>query len=98
MINPTEYLEATLNKMGKADFYPVGFARMGGEDTFIFQTSEEAKKAYHHFERNEKGEWIGDIVGWWYGKEAWPETVDWYRKNVMDEEVSVFWLGEAEKK
>ena len=48
-------------------FHPIMFTEMVMEDTWIFETQEEATKAYNKLERDESEKWIGKLQGWWYG-------------------------------
>jgi hypothetical protein len=62
------------------------------EDTFVFETQEEADRAYKTFEDcgNKK---LSRIVGWWYGKEDFIKEVETYEKeNNGYSKVLVHWL------
>lgn len=48
-------------------FNPIMFTELMMEDTFVFETEDEANRAYRKFERDEKEEYIGKFDGWWYG-------------------------------
>lgn len=53
-------------------FKPIMFTELMMEDTFVFETEEEARRAYNTFERKENcddmdGDYIGKFDGWWYG-------------------------------
>ena len=57
------------------------------------RTEEEAKKAYQQFERDENEKLIGDISGWWYGKEDFIKTVKEYEtENDEYSKVLIHWL------
>lgn len=48
-------------------FKPIMFTELMMEDTFVFETEEEARRAYNKFEMDENCEYIGKFDGWWYG-------------------------------
>ena len=61
--------------------------------SFLFETEDEAIKAYHQFERDEKNEWIGEIVGWWYGRKDFEKKVKEYEtENDGYSKVLTHWL------
>jgi ribosomal protein L10 len=78
-------------------FNPIGVTQIHFEKTFVFETEEEARKAYRQFERNEKEEWIGEVVGWYYGKEEFLKAIVEYESKLPDYFVKVFWLTEIDK-
>jgi hypothetical protein len=45
-------------------FNPIAFCDYAGEDTWIFETQQEADDAYNKMEIKK-----GCCVGWWYGKQ-----------------------------
>ncbi len=54
----------SVEKLRNAGFNPIGITNMLCEETFIFNTDEEAQKAFEYFEKNP----VGDVIqGWWYG-------------------------------
>jgi len=63
--------EKKLNKVAQKfqDFFSkqgynlIGFCNFLLENTFIFETRQEAEKAYQEFEKDKQ-----EIFGWWYGK------------------------------
>lgn len=67
-----------IDKLKANGYNPIAVSQMYFEDTFVFETEEEATKAYRQFERDEKEKWIGEIVGWWYGKEDFEKIVKEY--------------------
>lgn len=74
----------------EAHFKPIGICVMVCEETFIFETKEEAERAWEHFKPE----------GWWYGIEDWPDTVKWYIKNVIGDKTlgpKVEWLTDEYK-
>lgn len=79
-------------------FNPIAVTQMYFENTFVFETSEEAKKAYHTFEVSEDGKEIRRIVGWFYGKDHFIQAVDQYNKDSEGySEVLVYWLEDIVK-
>jgi len=76
-----------------AEFKPIAVSQMYFEDTFVFKTPEEAKKAYRMLELDIKGKWIGKVVGWWYGEQDFKKEVEKYeRENDGYSKVLVHWL------
>jgi len=63
----------------------IGFCNFLLENTFIFETSEEAKRAFEEFEKNKK-----EIFGWWYGKSNFANVRLHYESKY--EEVVVIWF------
>lgn len=54
----------SLKTIRDAGFNPIGITVMICEETFIFNTDEEAQKAFEYFEKNP----VKDVIqGWWYG-------------------------------
>ena len=90
-----EDFEESINLLKSNGFNPIGVTQIYLEHTFIFETDEEATKVYQQFERNEKEEWIGEIVGWFYGKEKFLETKKQYESEYVGYFVKVFWLTET---
>jgi hypothetical protein len=70
-------------------FNPIGVSVMMFEDTFVFETIEEAKQAGKVCEGaslpNDR------LAGWWYGKEEIPGTIDDYEKSFKKRPM-VFWI------
>lgn len=67
-------------------FNPIMFTELMMEDTFVFETEEEARRAYNTFERRENcddmdNDYIGKFDGWWYGIDDFnkqsAENKDW---------------------
>jgi len=59
-----ESFNESLNIIKEHGFNPIAVAQMYFEDTFVFETEEEANKAHSKLENIEKSK----VVGWWYGK------------------------------
>jgi tRNA nucleotidyltransferase/poly(A) polymerase len=78
-------------------FRPIGVSQMLFEDTFIFDTPEEANEAYNTLERTIEGEWIGKVVGWFYGKDAFIKAANDYEKE-NNCKVLTHWLPDSNKK
>jgi hypothetical protein len=88
---PLEYYQEALAKLLDMGFKPIGVSQMECEDVFIFETPEEAIRAYHLFERDQSEKWIGEISGWWYGKSAFEEAVKQYEAE-WGTKVLTYWL------
>lgn len=85
--------QSNIDKLKENGFNPIAVSQMYFEDTFVFETEEEAKKAYQQFETDENEKWIGDISGWWYGKEDFIKTVKEYEtENDGYSKVLIHWL------
>lgn len=67
-------------------FRPIAVAQMMHEDTFVFETNEEALRAHLLLEQN-----LGLLQGWWYGQYEFEKTVTAYEKQ-MKVSVRIFWL------
>jgi hypothetical protein len=85
--------QSNIDKLKENGFNPIAVSQMYFEDTFVFETEKEAKKAYQQFETDENEKWIGDISGWWYGKEDFIKTVKEYEtENDGYSKVLIHWL------
>lgn len=85
--------QSNIDKLKENGFNPIAVSQMYFEDTFVFETEEEAKKAFQQFEIDENEKWIGDISGWWYGKEDFLKTVKEYEtENDGYSKVLIHWL------
>lgn len=60
-------------KLKAAGYNPIAYTVMICEDTFVFATDDEAKRAHSQFEEHGKGK--NFITGWWYGKDNFFKTV-----------------------
>ncbi len=67
------------DNMIKAGYTPVAYSVMMMEDTFYFETVEEAKKAAEYFENGEFA--TREYVGWWYGIEELEGNIEYYHKE-----------------
>ena len=71
-------------------FHLIAVCQMYFEDTFVFETDEEATRAFEYFEQNATD---NRIVGWWYGREEFLETVKQYEiENEGYSKVKIHWL------
>jgi hypothetical protein len=90
---PLSDFQDDIDKLKASGYNPIAVSQMFFEDTFVFETNEEATKAYRQFERDGKEVWVGEIVGWWYGKEDFEKTVKEYEtKNDEYSKVLIYWL------
>ena len=80
-----------LQQIKAKGFNPIAVTQMMFEDYYIFETEEEAVKAYHTFEVDKKGKWLGKVVGWWSSKEDLNKAVEEY-ENSTKNKVLVYWL------
>ena len=73
-------------------YKPVAVTTMMCENTFVFETQDEADRAYLEFERHPKGEYIS---GWWHGKEDFLQNLEDYKKEFtlhLGYEPHIIWL------
>lgn len=56
----------------------IGYTQMYFEETYVFETEEDAIKAYNEFEQTTDGDWIGNIVGWWLSLEQYDNNIKEY--------------------
>ena len=72
-----------------AGFKPIAVSQMYLEDTFVFEKSDEANKAYKQLEDCDDTK----VLGWWYGKEDFEKAVKEYEtENNGYSKVRVHWL------
>lgn len=76
----------SINKIKEYGFNPIGVSQIYFEDTFVFETDEEAKKAFQLLEVEHKV-----VQGWFYGRDLYEFTVKRYEKE-RDRKVLTFWL------
>ena len=88
---PVEDFEEQLNIIRSAGFNPIAVSQMYFEDTFVFETDEEAHKAYETLERDANKKLIGRVVGWWYSRDRFAETILEYEEK-MKNKVLTHWL------
>lgn len=89
---PVSDFKEDIDKLKSKGFNPIAVTQMYLEDTYVFETNEEATKAYHLFERDENNDWIGEMFGWWYGREEFMKTVEEYENNDDNLKVLIHWL------
>lgn len=90
---PLKSFSKEIEKIKKAGFNLIGVSQMYFEDVFIFETRDEAEKAYHTFENDMFGNYIGKIVGYWHSREDFKEAVRFYEiENNGNSKVKVHWL------
>lgn len=89
--NTLSDFEESLDKIRKEGFNPIAVSQLYLEYTFVFETDEEATNAYMKLERDKEGNWIGEVVGWWHGKEDFIKEVEKY-ENEYKSKVLIYWL------
>ena len=78
-----------INIIRNAGFKPIAVSQMYFEDTFVFEKSDEANKAYKQLEDCDDTK----VVGWWYGKGDFEKAVKEYEnENDGYSKVRVHWL------
>lgn len=91
--NGLEYCTNTspsLMELKQHGFNPIGITSHYLEETFIFRTKKEAKKAFKKMEKE-----LNLISGWWYGKKDWEkEYNDSIKKGACYEKghPQIYWL------
>jgi hypothetical protein len=60
-----ERYQIPIQILKSAGYHPIAVTSMMFEDTFVFETKDEAKRAYQELEKEKK-----QIQGWFYG---WPD-------------------------
>jgi hypothetical protein len=78
-----------INIILKAGFKPIAVSQLYLEDTFVFETSAEAKSAYNLLENSSSPK----LFGWWYGKKDFLKTVEEY-ENEYKIKVLIHWLND----
>lgn len=68
-------------------FKPIAVTQFYLEDTFVFETEEEAYKAYLKLEKSKN-----IIRGWWYGKDEFEQEIKQYEID-FKHKVKVFWFN-----
>lgn len=86
---PSHYPKLEIDLLRMAGFDPIGFCKMTCEDTFIFESKEDAFQAFNFFEKNPQTKVI--IQGWWYGKAQFLEALSEYETE-NGYKVQVTWL------
>jgi len=67
-----------IDKIKSFGFNPIGVTQLMLEETFIFETDEEAKLAFETLEGGKKG-----VVGWWYGKDSFEKAKEDYIRDYL---------------
>jgi hypothetical protein len=87
---PLESFQKDLERIREAGFKPVAVTQMMLEETFVFETDEEATTAYKTLEEGRTGE--ERVVGWWYGREEFEQAVKDYENDTDGNVVRIYWL------
>ena len=90
---PLSDFQEELTIIRNAGFNPIGVSQLYFEDTFIFETEEESKRAYRRLERDSEGRFLGDVVGWWHGEKDFKDAVRKYEsENDGYSKVRTYWF------
>lgn len=76
-----------INNIRKFGFKPIGFTVMMCENTFIFETEDEALRAYNKFETGKnktKGRRPLCIQGYWYSRRDFEAEYSEYKSQFPD--------------
>jgi len=87
---PIEDFEKKIDIIKQHGFNVIGVSQMYFYDTFIFETTQEALKAYEELEKNQIS-LDTCILGWWYGKEDFEKTSKTYEKETGNK-LLIHWL------
>ncbi len=68
-----------LEILKSAGYKPIAVTTMMCENTFVFETQDEADRAFEQFEKYPQDECIS---GWWYCKESFADSIKEYAKEV----------------
>jgi hypothetical protein len=85
--NELEDFQEELEIIRDAGFKPIAVSQMFLEDTFVFETDEEAMKAYKQLEDCENPK----LAGWWYGKKDFEKSRKEH-ESILGVKVLVYWL------
>ncbi|MFW5847467.1 MAG: hypothetical protein ACOCVF_00920 [bacterium] len=97
---PIEDFADDIKRLRKAGFNPIGVTQMYFEDTYVFETKKEAKKAYNYFENRDKRQCSQKevIIGWWYGKQDFLKEAKKYNDEADGfSKLLVYWLKETDR-
>ena len=72
----------------EAGFKPIAVTQMYLEDTFVFETKEEALNAYNTLEIEPPHV----VSGWWYEKNDFLNEVKNYENKMPDTKILIYWL------
>jgi len=87
---PIEDFITEINLIKEKGYNPIAVTQIFFEDAYVFETHEEAMKAYKEFELDRKTQ-DDIIVGFWYGKEEFLKEVNDYEKK-LETKVLIHWL------
>ena len=83
-----------INILKNHGFNPIAITTMIFEETFVFETEEEAMKAHDEFEQNPKYEIV--IQGWWYGRDSFKKAIQDYIKK-FEYIPKIYWLYDIKR-
>lgn len=87
---PLSNFQGSIDQMKLAGFNPIAVTQMYMEDTFVFETEDEATRAHEYFEVNNTGNLPIRISGWWYGRDYFMQTLKEYESKF--DTALVYWL------
>lgn len=86
---PLSSFQETIDLLISKNYKPIAVTQMYFEDTIVFETDDEANRAFSELEQN------GKTQAWWYGKDAFKSTVADYELN--NDKVLIYWLDNLEE-
>ena len=90
---PLSDFKRQISLITNGGFKLIAVSQMYFEDTFVFETQEEADRAYKTFEDCGVKKLSQKAVGWWYGKEDFIKEVETYETdNNGYSKVLIHWL------
>lgn len=85
---PLESFQDDLEVIRQAGFKPIAVTQMYFEDTFVFETEEEANQAFTVLETSQN-----KVCGWWHGREDFLKSVKGYEEDAgYKVSVLIHWL------
>lgn len=75
----SNFVQIYIDKIKEFGFKPIAYTVMICEDTFVFETSEQAQAAYTQMEEINKGD--DNVQGWYYGWDEFLKTLDQYKQT-----------------
>src|SRR5574343_170247 len=76
-----KYMKHQIEVIKSKGFNPIGYTTMLCEETYVFETDEEAQLAFEFFENNSENLDKYEICGWWYGIDRFENERKDYNKD-----------------
>jgi hypothetical protein len=90
---PLSDFQESIDILRKYGYKPIAVTQMQFEDTFVFETPEEALHAYNKFEKNPDMDSNDRLAGWWYGRTDFIQAVHEYENDEhTTSKVLIHWI------